>query len=177
MTWKGERQRHSLSARGVKSKRDKTRVGSINVLDNLHKQLIAGKFPITVYPRNVKDWKSSIKQIAEEYEVSEQTVEKWFSKIKIGWRSFIDQFGIDEDAYSEKEWAKDEYRELKREAREDGWLEDVLPFKQWFEEEYGYPPTVKGYFEGLSDEDKFDLANRVLTEIEEDLDTYGQYKW
>ena len=85
---------------------------------------------------------------------------------------FIDFFDIKELAYSEKDMAKDEYKEYRRELKESGYIE-VKPFREWFIETYGHEPTTKGYLSDLQDDERHEIVRRMLNDFEYDLEVFA----
>ena len=180
MGWNGEPKRHELASRGIRTSFSRKEYTNMRTYFNNPEQFVADqlkhlKFPIVVYPSNVDKYDDMIKHWAEIYDIPEVHVKKAFQKITISWSEFIDLYDIKDSAQSDKEFAKDEYREYRRDARENGWLEEVPPFKQWYEESYNREPSVKDYFiDTYQDEtERMELANRIINDVESNLDYYA----
>lgn len=173
--WYGDRQQHSMASRGIRTNVAYGKsLGRLSSIDNIYNQIESNKFPIVIYP-NLDGWDEQIKHLAKVHEISEEDVRKEFSKISLSWKEFADLYDIENDSYSEKEWAKDEYKELKMDARAEGWGDEVPPFREWFIEEYGHAPTVREHYKHLDAGDKLILAEKVLKDVNDDVDYYGGF--
>ena len=175
--WKGESHRHRLAGMGISTRSrgcKPSRMNASGMEDDIIEQIMKGKFPINVKVDKAiideNEWQ--IKEWAEGDADEEAYIRKKISKVKIGITDFKEMTGIEDDWQSLKEDAKDSYKWYKDEAKEDGWLDEVEPFKEWFHGEYGHDATLKGYIANLEDYEAQEYAEILIESIKEDLWEY-----
>ena len=171
--WRNESQRHRLAGMGISTTNKKS--GEITMKargmeDDIFDQIKKGKFPlrIRVDSNIIKEHDNLIKEIAEGDEEYERHIRKKASLIKISLSEFKDMTGIEDEFASMKEDARDSYHWYKDEAREDGWLDEVPPFKEWFIDEYGHAPNIKEYMANLEEDEIMVMAEDLKDAIKDD---------
>jgi len=154
--WKNESERHSLSAKGIRTGRKGT-LKAGGVLDFKESQ-------IYLDDEFIKEVQKLFKKTFG-YDLPEKDA-KWY--LKVLWKQFKEDSDFKEELKDEVSYAREDYneemKEYRREAKEVGGTFEKTPFNEWFSDREGYLPTVKEYLDYNQERNQKDFNYNVEEE-------------
>ena len=167
--WYGHRQQHSLASKGIKSKTKA--YGKIK--PDLLKQVKQFKFPLKfeIDVKTINKFNEEIDEYAEGDKDVIRRIKNKMKVVKINQSELLDYTGWKEDFYDVRKEVKEEYREERRQAKDEGWLDEFPDYDDWiWDSAYPIKMDIKWYVtEYLDDEQIQEQLNSLKEDIHNDL--------
>ena len=167
--WYGQKQQHSLASKGIRSKTKS--YGKVN--STLFDQIKQFKFPLRfdIDDATINGFNKEIYDYAEGDKKEIARIKRKMKVIKIKQNELLDYTGWKEDFYDVRKEVKEEYRDERRQAKDEGWLDEFPDYDDWlWDSAYSNKMDVKWYVtEYLDDEQIQEQLDSLREDINNDL--------